>query len=222
MPATTTSTRIKICGLTRETDARTAIDLGADALGFVFYAPSKRAISAEQLPWLRQLPPFVQLTALFVNPTAAEVQTLLARLPIELLQFHGHESPEFCRQFGRRYLKAVPMQDLSATGACDYMAQHRQATGFLLDNYGSSEMGGSGSAFDWGKIPAHCPAPLIMAGGLSRENVAKVIGSIRPYGVDVSSGVESAPGIKSAEKMAAFIAAVRYADRHKKAPKIRG
>ncbi len=219
---TTTSTRIKICGLTRETDARDAIDLGVDALGFVFYAPSKRAVTAEQLSWLRQLPPFVQLTALFVNPTAAEVRAVLTHLPIELLQFHGNESPEFCRQFGHRYLKAVPMQDFNAAGAGDYMAQHPQAAGFLLDNYGSNEMGGSGSTFDWGKIPDHCPAPLIMAGGLSRDNVAEVIDSIHPYGVDVSSGVESAPGIKSPDKMATFITAVRYADRHKKAPKIRG
>lgn len=204
-------TTIKICGFTREADARDAIDLGVDALGFVFYSRSKRAVTAEQLTWLRQLPPFAQLTALFVNPTAETVREVLTHLPIELLQFHGNEAPQFCQQFGRRYIKAVPMEGLDASQAHAYMAQHQQASGFLLDNYGISEIGGSGTVFDWAKIPDNAPTPLIMAGGLHAENVGQVIQAVQPYGVDVSSGVESAPGVKSAEKMATFMAAVRQA-----------
>lgn len=203
------NTTIKICGFTREADARVAIDLGVDALGFVFYPRSKRAVSAEQLHWLKRLPPFVQLTALFVNPQADTVHSVLNQIPIELLQFHGNESPVLCQQFGRRYIKAVPMEGLNASAAKDYMAAHQQACGFLLDNYGVHEIGGSGTAFDWSNIPEQTPAPLIMAGGLHAKNVAEVVRVVRPYGVDVSSGVESAPGVKSAEKIAAFVAAVR-------------
>lgn len=202
-------TTIKICGLTREADARAAIELGVDALGFVFYPRSKRAVTVEQLGWLKQLPPFVQLTALVVDPEPEMVRSILAQLPIELLQFHGHESAEFCQQFGRRYVKAVPMEGLNAVAAGDYMSKHTQACGFLLDNYGVSEIGGSGTQFDWAKIPKQSPAPLIMAGGLQADNVGEVIRAVAPYGVDVSSGVECSPGVKSVEKMAAFVTAVK-------------
>lgn len=206
-------TKIKVCGLTREADAKAAITLGVDALGFVFYPRSKRAITPQQLSWIKRLPPFVQLTALFVNPSASTVHAVLENISIDLLQFHGNESSEFCEQFKRRYIKAVPMEGLDASNAKQYMLQHPNACGFILDNYGIKEIGGSGTAFDWKHIPDSPPAPLTMAGGLNAENVQTVIEAITPYGVDVSSGVESAFGIKSTEKMAAFITAVRHADR---------
>lgn len=202
------TTKIKFCGFTREADARAAIELGADALGFVFYAKSKRAVQVEQLAWLKRLPSFVQLTGLFVNPQADTVRAVTQALPIELLQFHGNEGAGFCTQFPQRYIKAVPMQGLDAEGASNYMHAHPQACGFLLDNYGVSEIGGSGTAFDWQKIPKNSPAPLIMAGGLNANNVGQVIEAIKPYAVDASSAIEDAPGVKSAEKMAAFIRAV--------------
>lgn len=202
-------TKIKICGITRQTDAYTAIELGTDALGFVFFSRSKRDISQQDITWIKRLPPFVQLVGLFVNPEKSLVQQVTQTLPIELLQFHGQETAEFCRQFNQRYIKAVPMQNTTAEQAANYMQQHPQAAGFLLDNYGTTEIGGSGTAFDWQQIPNNPPAPLTLAGGLSVTNVGQVIRHAAPYAVDVSSGVESAAGIKSAEKMAAFIQAVR-------------
>ncbi len=203
-------TRIKICGITRECDARQAIALGCDSLGFVFYPKSKRAVTVEQLTWLHQLPPFVTLTALFVNPSREAVNTVIQSLPISLLQFHGEETAEFCQSFPLPYIKAVPMQDFTSQASLDYMHQHPKATAFLLDNYGKNEMGGSGTQFDWDKIPDPTPAPLIMAGGLNADNVAEVIRHCQSYAVDVSSGVESTAGIKSTEKMQQFITAVKY------------
>ncbi len=205
-------TRIKICGFTRESDARTAIDLGVDALGFVFYQQSKRAVTAEMLKWLKHLPPFVQLVGLFVNPDKAAVDALLKQLPLDILQFHGNESAVFCQQFQRPYIKAVAMQKMSRQAAEDYMQQYPTARGLLLDNYGAGEIGGSGKAFDWQKIPAQLPLPLIMAGGLNRQNVGEVIRYYHPYAVDVSSAVELSPGVKCPEKMAAFIQAVQQSD----------
>lgn len=204
-------TKIKICGITREIDAQHAIAAGADSLGFVFYPKSKRAVTPQQLTWLHRLPPFVTFTALFVNPSHHEVNEVIRQLPINLLQFHGNESAEFCEHFDLPYIKAVPMQDLSASESLRYMASHPNAIGFLLDNYGKAEMGGSGRAFNWEKIPTTTPAPLIMAGGLHSDNVAEVIQHTHPYAVDVSSGVESSAGIKCIEKMQAFVSAVRKA-----------
>lgn len=205
------STKIKFCGFTREQDARAAIELGADALGFVFYAKSKRYVTVEQLGWLKRLPSFVQLTGLFVNPDAAFVHSVIQYLPIDLLQFQGNETSDFCEQFSPRYIKAVPMQGLDKQGALDYMQQHPQASGFLLDNYGISNIGGSGTVFNWDNIPAESPAPLIIAGGLNADNVGQIIRTIKPYAVDLSSAIEDTPGIKSAKKMAAFIASVYQA-----------
>lgn len=205
-------TRIKICGFTRESDARDAIALGVDALGFVFYHKSKRAVTPESVAWMKNLPSFVQCVALFVDADTETVRQVITHLPIATLQFHGNESPAFCRQFPCHYLKAVPMQNMDARQATQYMQAYRDAAGFLLDNYGADAIGGSGTAFDWSKIPQHCPAPLVMAGGLNADNVGEVIRACRPYAVDLSSAVETAPGIKSAEKMAAFVAAVQAAD----------
>ncbi len=205
-------TRIKVCGFTRESDARTAIDLGVDALGFVFYQQSKRVVTAETLKWLKHLPPFVQLVGLFVNPDKATVDTLLKQLPLDMLQFHGDESADFCQQFQRPYIKAVPMQKISGQAAENYMQQYPTARGLLLDNYGAGEIGGSGKAFDWQKIPTRLSLPLIMAGGLNEQNVGEVIHHYHPYAVDVSSGVERSPGVKCPDKMAAFIQAVQQSD----------
>lgn len=205
------ATRIKICGFTRQADAENAIDMGVDALGLVFYEKSKRAVCADDVAWIRQLAPFTQLVALFVNPKADFVHQVTQALPIDVLQFHGNESPAFCEQFSRRYIKAVPMQGKNRQQAIEYMQGYQQASAFLLDNYGVNEIGGSGTAFDWQHIPdaSETAKPLIMAGGLHTDNVGQVIERCAPYGVDVSSGVETAAGIKSAEKMQAFVQAVR-------------
>lgn len=204
-------TKIKICGITRPQNAHDAIELGVDALGFVFFAKSKRDITQADLKWIKQLPPFVQLVGLFVNPEKQFVTEVIEKLPIELIQFHGKESAEFCEQFNRRYIKAVPMQNASSEQAEAFMQQHPVASSFLLDNYGTTEIGGSGTAFDWQQIPDNSPAPLTLAGGLDADNVGEVVSQANPYAVDVSSGVELSPGIKSAEKMAAFIKSVRLA-----------
>lgn len=203
-------TKIKICGITRETDARNAIELGVDALGFVFFKDSKRAVTAKELAWIKQLPAFVQLVGLFVNPKADEVHRVINLLPLDLLQFHGNESPAFCDQFNHRYLKAVPMQGLNQLQAVHYIRQYQTASAFLLDNYGVSEIGGSGTEFDHKEIP-QTDSPLIIAGGLTPENVAAVINKTQPFAVDVSSGVEHSPGIKSSQKLSAFIQAVKAA-----------
>lgn len=206
------SPKIKICGITRQIDAEMAIEHHIDALGFVFYAKSKRAVSIEQLPWLKNLPPFVQLVALFVNPQADFVKQVLDSLPIDICQFHGDESPDFCQQFTPRYIKAVPMQRLNQAQSQQYMLTYPDAAGFLLDNYGGLDIGGSGTRFDWQHIPKHNQKPLILAGGLDCHNVGEVLRRYRPYAVDVSSGVESRAGIKSAEKIAAFVKAVKDRD----------
>lgn len=207
-------TRVKICGITRVCDAYTAIALGADALGFVFYEKSKRSVCPEQMGWLRALPAFVSLVGLFVNPSTEQVQRVLSMCPLDILQFHGNEPPAFCQRFGKRYIKAIPMQRFDTEAAVDYMRQYANAAGFLLDNYGVNDIGGSGRRFDWSTIPDVSQIPdlsrkLMIAGGLTAADVGAVIAKNQPYAVDVSSGVETAPGIKSATKIADFISATR-------------
>mgnify|MGYP001764776833 CR=1 FL=1 len=196
--------RVKICGITRTEDLRAACDAGADALGFVFYAKSPRNLSIEQAAaLLRELPPFIQSVGLFVNAEPGFVRTVLDAVPLELLQFHGDESPEYCRQFGRSYLKAVrvrPDVDL-----VKYASDFADARALLLDAYVSGVPGGTGERFDWRLIPAGLNRPIILSGGLNLDNVAEAIQTVQPWAVDVSSGVESAPGIKDAAKVAAFI-----------------
>ncbi|MBS9777422.1 MAG: phosphoribosylanthranilate isomerase [Gammaproteobacteria bacterium] len=209
MKKTHTPPRIKVCGFTTEQDARNAIDMGVDALGFVFYEKSKRYVTPESLQWMKTLPSFTQMVALFVNPSRNYVEQILKQLPIDIIQFHGDESAIFCEQFHYRYIKAVPMEGLKQQQATDYMNTHQNASAFLLDNYGGNKIGGSGTAFDWSNIPTNSDHALIMAGGLNSDNVGVVIHHCHPYGVDVSSGVESAAGIKSVEKMSEFIAAVK-------------
>lgn len=202
-------TRVKICGITRRQDAEFAVKMGVDALGLVFYGPSPRAVSiAQAVEICRLLPPFVSLVGLFVNAQAAEVKATLEQVPLSLLQFHGDESPAFCAQFDRPYMKAVRMQkpaDLPQAAE-----QYAQANALLLDSYKAGVPGGTGQTFDWSMITPVDKA-LILAGGLSAENVAAAIKQIRPYGVDVSGGVESAKGIKDNEKMRKFMLEVTNA-----------
>ncbi len=201
-------TRIKICGITRVEDALAAVELGADAIGLVFYPPSPRAVSVAQArEILATLPPFVTSVGLFVNNERAAMESLLAQLPIDLLQFHGDESPQQCRGFGRPYIKALRMRPGQAVGA--EMDRFTDAQGFLLDTYQEGVPGGTGQVFDWSLVPKDYPKPLVLAGGLTPENVAQAVSQVRPYAVDVSGGVEAGKGIKDKSKIAAFIRGVR-------------
>jgi phosphoribosylanthranilate isomerase len=203
-------TRVKICGITRVEDARAAAQAGADAVGLVFYAPSPRFLSIDWARELRnELPPFVMPVALFVNPSAAEVYTVLERVRPSMLQFHGEEPPVFCSQFGVPFIKACrvgPGVDL-----LEYLRPFAGAAGWLLDSH-VEEYGGIGESFDWSLVPAERSRPLVLSGGLTRDNVGEAIRRVRPWAVDVSSGVESSKGIKDAGRIAAFIAEVRNAD----------
>lgn len=203
-------TRIKICGLTRPDDARAAADAGADAIGLVFYPKSPRYLSTERALDIRNaVPPFVSVVALFVNPDAAQVAQVLGRVRPAMLQFHGEEPPEFCGQFGVPYVKACRVrQDLDLL---EYLGRYQGAAGWLLDSFVEA-YGGVGERFDWSLVPAELERPLILSGGLSVENVGEAVRRVRPWGVDVSTGVESAKGIKDAARIAAFIAEVRNAD----------
>jgi phosphoribosylanthranilate isomerase len=206
-------TRIKICGITRPGDALAAAQAGADAIGLVFYPPSPRYLSGERALEIRDaLPPFVQTVALFVNPDAAQVAQVLGRVRPSMLQFHGEETPEFCAQFGVPFVKAIRMKSGERPGvdALEYLRPFSRATAWLFDSH-VPEYGGVGESFDWSLVPK-TDKPVILSGGLSRDNVAEAIRRVRPWGVDVSSGVESAKGIKDAARIAAFIAEVRNAD----------
>jgi phosphoribosylanthranilate isomerase len=200
-------TRVKICGITRPEDAQEAARLGADALGLVFYSSSPRAVTVERARHIVDgLPPFVTVVGLFVNAEPREIRAALEAVPIDLLQFHGDEPPEACRGYGRRYVKAVTMTedvDLAA------MALHYgDAAALLLDTPSPRARGGTGESFDWSRVPSDVGKSIVLAGGLNPDNVAEAIQVARPYGVDVSSGVELAKGIKDAAKMAAFMRGV--------------
>ena len=211
-------TRVKICGITRPGDALAAVAAGADAIGLVFYEPSPRHVTqALACDIARQVAPFVSIVGLFVNALPATVQATIEQVPLSLLQFHAQESNADCRQFGMPFIKSVAMRadtDLAAV-ARDYP----DAAGLLLDTWQPETHGGGGVAFDWQYIRGHVPVPLILAGGLSEDNVVAAIRQVAPYAVDVSSGVESGRGIKSAERIAAFMKGVRScgtdtSDRH--------
>jgi phosphoribosylanthranilate isomerase len=204
-------TRIKICGLTREADVKTVCNQGADAIGLVFYPPSPRHVSVSQAAKLvRAVSPFVSVVGLFVNPSATEVREVLAEVSLDLLQFHGDETPEFCGQFGKPYLKAVRVK--AGVDLLQCAAQFSAAQGLLLDAFVEGTPGGTGEAFDWALIPNHLPLPIILSGGLQPNNVAQAISQVRPYAVDVSSGVEAAKGIKDDFKITQFIQEVRQID----------
>lgn len=203
-------TRVKICGITRLEDALDAVRLGADALGFVFYPPSPRHVSIEQAAGIiAQLPPFVTVTGLFVDAKADEIREVLSRVPLGLLQFHGDEDPAFCAGFGRAWIKALrmePGQDIQAR-----LDRYTGAAGILLDAWHPHLKGGTGETFDWRQWPRHAGKPLILAGGLTPENVTEAIHMTRPYAVDISGGVEQAKGIKDFTLMQAFMAGVNAA-----------
>jgi phosphoribosylanthranilate isomerase len=203
-------TRIKICGITRVEDGLLAARAGADAIGLVF-APSPRHVSLGQARAIVEaLPPFVTSVALFVNPAAAEVEAVLEAVRPDCLQFHGEEPPEFCAGFGRPWLKAVRVR--AGTDLLQSAARYAEASGLLLDAYSPAAHGGTGERFDWGLIPADLPRPVVLAGGLTPANVAEAVRSVRPWAVDVSSGVESGKGIKDAALIAAFINEVKSID----------
>jgi phosphoribosylanthranilate isomerase len=202
-------TRIKICGITRPGDGVAAARAGADAIGLVFYPPSPRFLSVERAREIRDaLPPFVQAVALFVNPDAAQVAQVIGRVHPAMLQFHGDEEPAFCAQFGLPYVKACRVK--KGVSALEYLRPFSGAAAWLFDSH-VPEYGGVGESFDWSLVPPS-DKPVILSGGLSTANVAAAIRQLRPWGVDVSSGVESAKGVKDAAKIAAFITEVRNAD----------
>lgn len=196
--------RSKICGLTRVEDVKVAVAAGADALGFVFYPPSPRAVSAAQAATLTAaMPPFVVSVGLFVNPTAEEVSRVLDQVPLDLLQFHGDEEESFCCQFQRPYIKALRMKP-----GFDPLAEAKRwpsARGFLLDAYRPGVPGGTGEAFDWQRFPKQDERAWILAGGLTPANVRQAITITRPYAVDVSGGVEASRGIKCPVKIKEFL-----------------
>lgn len=203
-------TRIKICGLTRPQDLEAAIHLGADAVGFVFYPPSPRYLGLVQAKELAiRVPPFVTRVGLFVNTEPQQVRNILAEVPLDLLQFHGEEDAGYCAQFGLPYLKAARVRP--GVDLLEFARTYASAQGILLDAWVEA-YGGVGQSFDWSLIPSNLPVPMILSGGLHVDNVGEAVMKIKPWAVDVSSGVESAKGIKDADKIAAFISAVRMAD----------
>jgi phosphoribosylanthranilate isomerase len=203
-------TRIKICGLTREADVDTAVECGADALGFVFYPPSPRSVTPERAAELvRRVPPFVDIVALFVNEDPARVRGVCEAVPVSLLQFHGDEDASYCRQFSRPWLRAARVR--AGLDLLEFARSFHGARGLLLDAFVDG-YGGGGHVFDWKLIPPGLPGHLVLSGGLDADNVGAAIERVRPAAVDVSSGVETGKGIKDHAKIAAFVAAVRKAD----------
>jgi len=202
--------RVKICGITRLQDALDACAAGADALGFNFYAGSGRCIGARQATAIiAALPPFVTTVGLFVNPSVADVEEVLGVTDLGVLQFHGDESPQFCAQFNHAYVKVLRMApDIDIVAEA---ARFDGANGILLDAHSSSGWGGTGETFDWQRWPKEVDQPLMLAGGLDPDNVGAAIAATQPYAVDVSSGVESAPGVKDPARVARFINEVRRA-----------
>ncbi len=203
---------MKICGITNPQDAQTAVSLGADALGLVFYPPSPRAVTIEQaVAVVRNMPPFVTLVGLFVNEERDKIEQILSQVPIDLLQFHGDESPDECDRYSRPYIKAIRMRE----GVDLHSERERYATaaGLLLDTYRKGTPGGTGDSFDWDVIPDDLAGSIILAGGLSPDNVTGAIQQVRPYAVDVSGGVEKEKGIKDQDKVSAFMRGVERANR---------
>jgi phosphoribosylanthranilate isomerase len=202
-------TRVKICGITRTEDAVLAARLGADALGLMFYAGSKRHISLEQAQAIRAVvPAFVSLVGLFVNPSREEVEAVINAVHLDCLQFHGDESPQFCASFAMPYLKVLRMSPQLDNNSIDAMiASHASANAILLDAWDPVQAGGTGKTFDWSRA-AKCversPLPVILAGGLDASNAARAIQTVKPWALDLSSGVESEPGIKDPKRLQAF------------------
>jgi phosphoribosylanthranilate isomerase len=204
-------TRIKICGIREPQHARVAAEAGADAVGLVFWAKSPRYITpAQAARVVAELPPFVMAVGLFVNATADEVNAVLRVVSLDLLQFHGDESPEFCDQFGVPYVRAVRMEE--GTDLVEYAHRFSRAKALLLDAHVPGEPGGTGTMFDWGRIPREFAKPLILSGGLTIDNVSRAVREVKPWAVDVSSGVEASRGSKDPAKIVEFIRSVRSED----------
>ena len=200
------TTRIKVCGITSVEDAQKVAGSGVDAIGLVFYEKSPRHVTlAQAIEIVRVLPPFISIVGLFVNASEAFMKEALAAIPFSLLQFHGDEPEEECNRWGYRYIKAFRVRpDIPVT---EMVAPYVSASGYLLDSYHKGIPGGTGASFDWDLIPDDLDKPVILAGGLNPENAAQAIASVRPYAIDVSSGVEASPGIKDLEKINALVKA---------------
>jgi phosphoribosylanthranilate isomerase len=204
------ATAVKICGITRVEDALAATRAGAHAIGLVFYEPSPRYVTpAKAAEIIRVLPPFVTVVGLFVDAGADDVRAVLAAAQLQLIQFHGSETPAFCRQFARPYMKTARVRE--GVDLLQYAQNFHDARALLLDSYVEGLHGGSGAVFDWSLVPRELPLPVVLSGGLTVENVGEAVRKVRPAAVDVSSGVESAKGIKDARKIAAFIKEARSA-----------
>jgi len=206
-------TRVKICGITRADDALAAAAMGVDAIGLVFYDQSPRNIDIETAATIcRQLPAFVTTVALFLDADQSLVNEVLAHVPVEVLQFHGAEDPAYCERFARPYIKALGMGALNREGLISQSKAYKNARGLLLDSHKPGAAGGTGETFDWNSIPA-LNKPVILAGGLTVNNVAEAVNRVHPWAVDVSSGVEADKGIKSVELMSAFMQEVENANK---------
>jgi len=207
-------TRVKICGFTRVEDAVCAARAGADAIGLVFYPPSPRHVEIEQAAAIAAaLPAFASVVALFVDAPETYIRDVLAKVAVDCIQFHGGEPARACGIYGKRYIKAVAMRD--GVDIAALAEKYRDAGGLLLDAYHPDAKGGTGSTFDWDRIPKHCALPIILAGGLDAGNIQSAITTVKPYAVDVSSGVELNKGIKDPQKIAAFMNAVDLGDRRR-------
>ncbi len=199
-------TRVKICGITSIKDAQNVCDSGADAIGLVFYEKSPRNVSIEQAKEIcESLPPFISTVALFLDASAEFVNSVLASVPVDLLQFHGSESPEYCASFNRPYIKAVGIKGMSSDNDFaqfkKYTDQFSDAKGFLVDSHDKGKAGGTGEIFDWKSTPQNIDKPIILAGGLNPDNIAQAIQQTHVYAVDLSTGVESSPGVKDKQKI---------------------
>lgn len=204
-------TRVKICGITRQEDAWAAIEAGADALGFVFYAPSPRAVTAAQAQAIMQtLPPYVSKVGLFVNASTDEAQQVLDATSLDCLQFHGDETAVYCEKFNLPYYKAIRVKPDVNLIQCEL--DFASASALLLDTFSEKAVGGTGLTFDWSLIPAGMRKPLILAGGLNPDNVLQAMRQVQPYAIDVSGGVEAQKGIKSPQKIAALMRQVTQYD----------
>lgn len=199
--------RIKICGITTPEQAMTAAESGVDAIGLVFYENSPRAVDVKTARAIADATPaFVSVVGLFMDATADRVTTILEAVPLELLQFHGREAPTFCRGFGRRYMKAVGM--LAGADPVAAGREYDDAAALLVDSHAGSRAGGSGEVFDWSTLPETIGRPLVLAGGLNPDNVGEAVRNVRPWGVDVSSGVETGPGRKDSALIRRFVSEV--------------
>ena len=200
-------TRVKICGITRIEDALAAVSAGADAIGLVFYAQSPRCVTIEQAQKIvAAIPPFVSVVGLFINASKAEIETVLSKVRLDILQFHGDETSSECEQIKLPYYKAIRVK--ADTNLLQCAVEFNSAKALLLDAHSESAFGGTGQTFDWNLIPKSLTKPVILAGGLTAENVGSAIKRVQPYAVDVSGGVEKSKGVKDAAKIAAFMQAV--------------